>query len=162
MKGLYSYILESYGELYHFTNAGNMISILKSDEFILSGDDGYNPKGEYYMSLTRMQFGGTGYPSQLIADDIVKIVVDAEKLAHHYKIVPIDTMKGKSTGFLGNVEAEERLLSNKKTIRGFRSYIKAIFLNAETTSAEDIAEFLRYAPGKVVVCKSTKEFNRAH
>lgn len=150
MKSLQN-ILESFDTLYHFTNGHNVVSILKRDEFILSNTDYCNPeKYEYYMSLTRMPYAQTGYPSILWQKDIVRLVIDAQALFSRYKRITIDTIGGKfgdhiTPYYTGNVEAEERLLSNKKTIKPFHKYIKRIDINTHTINAKDADDIIQYA-----------------
>lgn len=157
-------ILESFDTLYHFTNGKNVVGILKRNEFILSEDDGYSPNSyKYYMSLTRMPYAKTGYPTTLISDDVVRLVMDAAMLNSKFKIKAIDTMKGKSY-YNGNVEAEERLLSSKSLIKDFAKYIKRIDINTSTIGAKDADDIIQYAERlniPVEVYDSDKLFNTA-
>lgn len=163
-------ILESFDTLYHFTNGHNAVNMLKKDEFIFSNDDYCNPKGyKYYMSLTRMPYAQTGYPSILWQKDIVRLVLDSRLLCAKYKKITIDTIGGKfgdhvDPYYTGNVEAEERLLSNSKVINQFHKYIKRIDINTNTISAKDADDIIRYAERlniPVEVYDSDKLFNTA-
>lgn len=162
MKSL-KQILEAIDSLYHFTNGRNVVGILKKNEFILSEDDGYNPKSyQYYMSLTRMPYAGTGYPSILISDDVVRLVIDARLLNSKFKIKAIDTTQGRYYG--GDVEAEERLLSNKPTIKNFAKYIKRIDINTHTINTKDADDIIQYAERlniPVEIYDNDKLFNTA-
>ena len=151
MKSL-RYILASFDTLYHFTHGRNLVNILKKDEFILSDTDDYNPEGwKYYMSLTRMPYAQTGYPIMTWEDDVVRLVIDARALFSRYKRITIDTIKGKTVFpesdpyYNGNVEAEERLLSNQKIIKKFHKYIKRIDINTNTIKAKDADDIIQYA-----------------
>lgn len=143
MKHLNYYLCESIQELYHFTNAYNLVKILQNDTWITSieGDS-------MYISTTRMKFGGTGYPTQLIdSSNVVRVVFDGRKLNSKYKIISTDQMKGKFWAIKknwqnkeqfeknkveimkqGNVEAEDRVLVDKEYIKNIHQYIKAIHI----------------------------------
>lgn len=162
MKKLFFYIKESFAELYHFTNIGNLLNIIKNDEFITSADDGYTPnKYKYYISLTRMKCAFTGYPTGMIDDKIVRIVFNG-KLANKYKIKPVDWGKAKTfalksmwgeTAFNAmkddlmlqtNVEAEERVCTNDDCIKNISKYISKIETYKNYLTQQEKREIEKY------------------
>ena len=180
MKSLYNTIQESLSELYHYTNGRNLVKILKYDIYKLSENDGYTKSYKYFMSTTRSKFSGIGYAQQLINRDVVRIVLDGDKLASKYKIIPIDVLKGKSWAIRANhvdpkafddnynelmkqasVESEERLLSNNSEIRDFHKYIKYIYLDTNTINAKDADDIIRFADRlgvEVKIAENSKDF----
>lgn len=183
MITLNKYINESIQELYHFTDGKSLVEILKHDEFKTSYNDGHNPsKYKYFISTTRTQYSKTGYPSGMLVDDIVKIVLYKSKLKSNFKIIPIDWGRAKSVYIKNkwpggkedydknkkellkqtNVESEDRLLTNKEYIKGFHKYIKKIILNTQTINPKDADNIIRYCNKydiEVVVCVNDKEFS---
>lgn len=180
MKSLSCYITESLQELYHFTNAGNLINIIKDDEWVSSMEE----NGEMYISTTRSKNASTGYATQLIDEtNIVRIVFDGQKLNSKFKIKPVDKMRGKWQAIKanwnkcdpevwnqnkenimkqGNVESEDRVFVHDETIPNIHKYIKSIHINLENINSEYInpiedycnkydIEFRKY--------KNTKKFN---
>lgn len=149
MKQLNEYINEALEELYHFTFDTNLFGIIKTDTIRSSHDDGYSPKGfEYYISATRSKNANTGYPTQMWGDgSLVRIVLDSRLINSKMKIKPIDFSPAKgraikvnwvnkddfdkykdSIMMQSNVEAEDRILLNKKSIPNFHIYIKEIHI----------------------------------
>lgn len=147
MRSLYSYIVESLEEVYHYTNYGNLERIMKGNRYIMSVNDGYgDDKFKYYMSTTRQRNALTGYPTGMINPKIIRLTLDYDKLRHVYKIEPMDWGKAKSYAIKNsypgtdedfdkyydyirmqtNVEMEERVYSNKDIIPNFNKYIKRI------------------------------------
>lgn len=183
MTSLNEYINESIQELYHFTDGKSLVEILKYDKFKTSQNDGHNP-GNYthFISTTRTQYSKIGYPSGMLNDDIVKIVLYKSKLKSNFKITPIDWGKAKllyiKSKWSGgkedydknkkelikqtNVESEDRLLTNKEYIGDFHKYIKKIILNTQTIQPKDADDIIRYCDRynvEVVVCENDKEFS---
>lgn len=185
MKTLYQ-VLESMQELYHFTDGSSLASILKSDTFTASHDDGFNPKGyDYFMSTTRMQYSGTGYPTTMLATDLCKIVLKGRTLNSRFRIVPINFQGNtKAHAIRANwndpkyfddykeermrqpyVEAEDRVLLKQSTIKDFHKYIERIYIDTNTIGAKDADDIIQYAERlgiPVDVTLTTKEFMMAH
>lgn len=179
MKELKDYILESMQELYHFTNASNLVAIMKDDTWVSSIDytDDYQ---EYpYISTTRMKYAGTGYPTQLIDDtNVVRVVFDGSKLNSKYKIKPVDKMGGKRWAIKanwsdperfelnkseilkqGNVEAEDRVYVTSEEIKGIHKYIKAIHINLSNIENKYIKEIREYCQKYDIELKRYKNFS---
>lgn len=184
MKTLQSYITEGVSEGYHFTHAESLIKILKSDTYKCSKDDGYNPQGyDYYMSTTRSQNANTGYSTGFISDkNVVKLIIDNNKLSHTYKIIPIDMMRGKWRAIKTlykdpkvfdqnynelmkqvDVEAEDRILSKSSDIKNFSKYIKRIIINNDNIEPSLADDVIRYADKKNIEVRiaNSKEFKNA-
>ena len=185
MKTLYN-VLESMEELYHFTDGGSLANILKTDTFTASHNDGFNPKGyDYFMSTTRMQYSGTGYPTAMLATDICKIVLKGHTLNSRFKIIPINFQGNvKAHAIRANwddpkyfddykeermrqpyVEAEDRVLLKQDRIKDFHRYIERIYIDTNTIKVKDADDIIRYAERHdipVDVTLTTKEFMTAH
>jgi hypothetical protein len=145
MKQLKDYIFEAMQELYHFTNAYNLVDILKDDTWVSSND--YDK--ELYISTTRMRNGDFGYPTGMLDDEnVVRVVFDAQKLNTKFKIIPVDKMNGKRLAVKANwsnpddydkyfnvhqtnVEAEDRVIVKDEKIKNISKYIKSIHVNLE-------------------------------
>ncbi len=179
-------------ELYHFTDGASLHNILKSDKFILTdvrygmGDESINKGYRYYMSLTRTPNSTIGYPSGMLAKDLCKIVIDGHKLNTKFKIGPVNwagNAKGQAIRASWdepeknfdpwksermkqtNVEAEDRVFSNKPEIPHFSKYIKRIYINTDTIHPKDAEEIIKYCERldiHLVICTDTKEFVTAH
>ena len=181
MKPLSNYILESMQELYHFTNAYNLVAIMKDDEWIASiGDDDEN-EDQTYISTTRSKNASTGYPTQLMDDtNIVRVVFDGNKLNSKYKIKPIDRMNGKKWAIKsnwdddtfelnkseilkqGNVEAEDRVYVNSNKISSIHKYIKSIHINLSNIDnkyIKTISEYCKKYDIELKRYKNHSEFN---
>lgn len=163
-------------ELYHFTNAYNLVDILKDDTWVSSNDYGK----ELYISTTRTRNGNFGYPTGLLDDDnVVRVVFDGAKLNSKYKIKPVDKMKGKRLAIKANwpnpddydkyfnahqtnVEAEDRVFVNKETIPNVSRYIKAIHINLsniENKYLKDIEKYCKQYNIELKKYKNYPEFN---
>lgn len=158
MKALIEYITEAMQELYHFTNAYNLVHILRDDTWVASND--YDE--ELYISTTRMRNGDFGYPTGLIDDtNVVRVVFDGAKLNSKYKIKPVDKMKAKWRAIKNNwaypdkydahfdkhqtdVEAEDRVFVNAEKISGVSKYIKAIHINLENIDNKYLTDIIKY------------------
>lgn len=173
-------------ELYHFTDGGSLANILKTDTFTASHNDGFNPKGyDYFMSTTRMQYSGTGYPAAMLQSDICKIVLKGRTLNSRFKIVPVNFQGNvKAHAIRANwddpkyfddykdermkqpyVEAEDRVLLKQSAINDFHKYIKCIYIDTNTIKAKDADDIIQYAERydiPVDVTLTTKEFMMAH
>lgn len=177
MKALKEYITEAMQELYHFTNAYNLVAILKDDTWVASiGDDDENPD-QTYISTTRMKYAGTGYPTGLIDDrNVVRVVFDGAKLNSKYKIKPVDKMKGKwmaikanwtepdkfdkhFDGLQTNVEAEDRVFVNTEKIKDFHKYIKAIHINLSNIENKYLKEISKYCREYNIELKRYKNYS---
>jgi hypothetical protein len=178
MKALSNYLLESMQELYHFTNAYNLVAILKDDTWIASND--YDK--ELYISTTRMKYGDTGYPTELMDDtNVVRVVFDGNKLNSKYKIKPVDKMRGKwmaikanwaqpekfdgswwHTKKQTNVEAEDRVFINATEVKGAHKYIKAIHVNLSNIDNKYLKDIVMYCKQyniELKQYKNDKDFN---
>ena len=178
MQSLTNFINESLYELYHFTNAGNLIGIIEKDEWVCSVDD----NDEIYISTTRSKNGGTGYPTQLIDDtNVIRIVFDGKKLNTKYKIKPVDKMHGKRMAIKanwtnpecfdsnkheimkqGNVESEDRVFINSETIQHVHKYIKSIHIdlgNLDPKYIEPIEKYCRKFDIELKQYENTQKFN---
>ena len=185
MKSL-QVVLEGLEQLYHFTHIGNLIRILEKDQWMCSENDGL-VKGapKYYISFTRSQNASSGYPSGLDEENLVKIVFNERKLHSKFKIKSITFQKNsKNTAIKGewekhgrvdafntykdeymkqtNVEAEDRLFSNKQYIRNISKYIDKVIINGENCDEKKKDELIGWLEKRKVpheVAPSTKEFN---
>lgn len=183
MKNLQDIITESLQELYHFTNASNLMNIIKDDTWIASIDDTINGD-ELYISTTRSKYAGTGYPTQLIDNNnIIRIVFDGNKLNSKFKIKPIDKMKGKKLAMKshwdklrpgmweqnknyimqqGNVEAEDRVYVKEKEIKNIHKYIKSIHIdlsNLDNKYLNPIKDYCELHNIELRKYGNTKKFN---
>lgn len=173
MKQLKDYILESMQELYHFTNAYNLVNILKDDTWIASND--YDK--ELYISTTRMRNANLGYPTELIDDtNMVRVVFDGAKLNSKYKIKPVDKMKGKWMAIKANwaepdsfdkyfdrhqtnVEAEDRVFVNTEKILGVCKYIKEIHINLSNIENKYLNDIIKYCRKHNIELKKYKNYS---
>lgn len=183
MKGLYTYINEAMEELYHFTCSYDLVGIAKNDEFYSSKNDGHSPKGfDYYMSTTRSKNANTGYPSQIWGDELVRIVLDGRKINSKMKIQPLDFSPSKgrairvnwnnvedfdkykdSIMMQSNVEAEDRILLNKKSIPNFHIYIKEIHICKDDISDKYYKPIKKYCDKyniPLIEFEDKRKFNR--
>lgn len=178
MQSLSSYIIEGVVEGYHFTHAQCLIKILQSDIYKCSEDDGYNPPGyDYYFSTTRSQNANTGYSQGFINNkNVIKLVIDNNKISNHYKIIPIDMMRGKWRAVKNmykdpkifdkiynelmkqvDVEAEDRVLSKSPDIKNFSKYIKKIIINNNNIEPELADDIIRYADRRNIEVRIANE-----
>lgn len=180
MNELKDYLLESNQELYHFTNAYNLVNMIKDDEWVTSDDS----SGKNFISTTRVKYAGVGYPTQLIDDtNVVRIVLNKRLLNSKFKIVSIDTLAAKGRAIKsnwkdpevfelykkeilkqGNVEAEDRVVVNKDSIENFHKYIKEIHINTDNIDSKYITPIESYCEKWDIVFKKYKneqEFNFA-
>lgn len=178
MQSLTNFINESLYELYHFTNASNLVGIIERDEWVCSVDD----NDEMYISTTRSKNGSTGYPTQLIDDsNVIRIVFDGKKLNTKYRIKPVDKMHGKwmaikanwtnPEGFdssrheimkQGNVESEDRVFINSETVQHVHKYIKSIHIdlsNLDSKYIEPIEEYCKKFNIELKQYENTRKFN---
>ena len=160
-------------ELYHFTNAYNLVAILKDDTWVASND--YDK--ELYISTTRMRRGDFGYPTELIDDtNVVRVVFDGRKLNSKFKIKPVDKMKGKWMAIKANwvepesfdkhfdshqtnVEAEDRVFVNTEKIKDVRKYIKAIHINLSNIENKYLKEISKYCREYNIELKRYKNYS---
>jgi hypothetical protein len=147
MIGLKTYILESLEEVYHYMGVKDFLNLIATDEFYLSDDDGYNPKGKeefHFLSTTRQRNALTGYPTGLIDRNIVRITLDYNKLHSKFKSGPVDWGKAKGAAIKKNwdpedfermkkslmlqtnVENEERFYIKGDSINDFFWYVKRV------------------------------------
>lgn len=176
MKALTDYILESMHELYHFTNAYNLVDIMKDDTWLSSNDH----DEELYVSTTRIKNANFGYPTGLLDDNnVVRVVFDGTKLNSKYKIKPVDKMHGKRLAIKANwsnpddydkyfnahqtnVEAEDRVYVNSNKITSIHKYIKSIHINLSNIDSKyikDISEYCKKFDIELKKYKNYSEFN---
>lgn len=113
--------------LYHILDIRTAISVLKNNEFVLAVSGGteaekYLQTADYYLSTTRHNLGK--YSVSGASTNKVIFTLDGTKLSNNHKIVPVDYWGEsfrKSAG--GDYEAEDRVLSNKPTIKNARKFI---------------------------------------
>lgn len=159
VKSLKEYIFESLELVYHYMSVKNLCSLLKTNKFYLSDNDGYNPKGKEnysFLSTTRQRNALTGYPTGLIDPNIVRITLDYNKLRSKYKSSPVDWGKAKRLALKStwgeenfeknktslmlqtNVENEERFFSKSEILDDFFNYVKQVDLCEEYCTKEQI------------------------
>lgn len=148
-------LFESVSDIvFHSTRIPNLISILKTNQFVLSTSMGTQsdkdldqPGYHFYMSLSNVK--ESGYDKGMSLD--VKLVLDGRKLNHNYKSKPVEywgsTFHGaakekaehyvKQHGTLSRSqireitrydENESRLYNTKSTIPNAKQYIKEIHI----------------------------------
>jgi len=110
--------------LYHYTSPRPALRILQSGEFELTSSVGspvegkIAPKGyPYYMSTTRSKVGD--YHARIPGSHAVMFVLDGVKLAHNYKVKPIDYWEGMWQRDNSNErtrESEDRVFSKTPSI----------------------------------------------
>ena len=186
MKSLQT-ILEGLEQLYHFTHIGNLIRIMEKDQWTCSMNDGICDFEcpDFYISLTRSQNAATGYPTGLDEENLVKVVFNERKLHSRFKIKSVTFQKNsKNTAIKGewekrgrvdafntykdeymkqtNVEAEDRLFSNKQYISHISKYIDKVIINGGDCDEKKKDELIGWLEKRNVsyeVAQSTKEFN---
>lgn len=110
--------------LYHYTSPMPALRIMKSGDFELASSVGspqetkFAPKGyPYFMSTTRSKVGD--YHARIPGSHAVMFVLDGTKLAHNYKVKPVDYWEGMWQQDNSNErtrEAEDRVYSKTPTI----------------------------------------------
>lgn len=173
MKPLKDYIFEAMEELYHFTNAYNLVDILKDDTWVSSNDN----DEELYISTTRTRNANFGYPTGLLDDDnVVRVVFDGKKLNSKFKIKSVDKMHGKRLAVKANwpnpddydkyfnahqtnVEAEDRVLVNAETVPHVSKYIKAIHVNLSNIENKYLTEIAKLCREYKIELKRYKNFS---
>ena len=131
--------------VYHYTLIPNLSHILISECFELTDaeekgvDNEYqHPTKQFFMCFTRQKHSRLGYAQ----DRNVRLTIDGDLLSSNYEAHPIDyfaymnpNKNGKilynkisphMDNFQKNVEAEDRLFSNKRYIKHIERYIKRI------------------------------------
>jgi len=126
-------------EVYHYTN--RIIDILETNKFKLtsslgtSADDNLNPKKKFYfMSVSRVKFGGYTRSNTSKYNSSVVLVLNGDKLNQKYHAKPVDywgrefrkDKRAPKDSRLSADENEERLFSDKPEIPNASSYIKEI------------------------------------
>ncbi len=109
------------GILYHFTGLLFLVGIIKSNKLIASKiSSEYMGKVTYAVSFTRDKNLYTKNPDAVPTE--CRIVLDGNKLSHHYKIVPYnyfwDLRGGSRHHDQGNVESEEMVVFNDNKYNG--------------------------------------------
>ena len=114
--------------VYHYTNVGALLNILKTNRFKLAASVGVDAEREhqkefYFLSTTRHRLGG--YHEGSVQG--VMLELDGTKLAHHHKGTPIDYW-GPDWGPATKKEAEDRIYSRTPYIENAKGFIKSIHL----------------------------------
>ncbi len=126
--------------LYHVTDLGRAVNILKEDKFRLTpafgtGSDMEKQKGKlYFLSTSRIKYGG--YTRSLSDEGYVNMELDGRKLGHNYQSVNVDYwdgefrdvawQKGDMQQFLRYDENEERIITDDAEIKPATKYIKSL------------------------------------
>jgi hypothetical protein len=135
-------------EVYHFTSLENLIRILKSNSLNLSFMDNdinqtWNRKDSnihktlnkymYFLSLSRTKSIDKGYAQVLTLQRntpvIARIKLDGRKLSYNNRIIPFDYnyfINSNAYKNLKNFEYEDRLVSDKSSIKNINDYILEI------------------------------------
>lgn len=141
MKKLQDLLLEAVSPLlYHVTDLGRTVNILKEDKFRLTpafgtGSDMEKQKGKlYFLSTSRIKYGG--YTRSLADEGYVNMELDGRKLGHNYESVNVDYwggdfrnvawQKGDMQQFLRYDENEERIITDDAEIKPATKYIKSL------------------------------------
>lgn len=131
-------------EYYHYTDVNGLIGILQSDKMIGSLESEGILKGKFTVSFSRLGKGIQVDSKMVTSPAIVKIVVDGERLADRYKIIPYDWYGG-TTRKSGKSENEEAVVltskSNKKILLSItdnknKLFCKVIFMKNSEDSFE--------------------------
>jgi len=119
--------------LYHYTSPSPALRILQSGKFELTSSVGspseakIAPKGyPYYLSTTRSKVGD--YHARTPGSHAVMFVLDGTKIAHNYKVKPVDYWEGMWTRDNSNErtrESEDRVYSKSPQIPAIE-FIKEI------------------------------------
>lgn len=141
--------------MYHFTNSGALINILRTNEFILTAavgsasDFNINKNRFFFFSTTRSK--SSGYNS-----GNVKLELDGRKLKYKYKFIPVDYWQYSKNPSdylsdndyiraLKSGEQEDRIVSNQPTIPNAVSYIQKIHIINNERSNNIIGSIVEYA-----------------
>ena len=141
--------------MYHFTNSGALVNILRTNEFILTAavgsnaDFNINKNKFFFFSTTRSK--SSGYNS-----GNVKLELDGRKLKYKYKFIPVDywqysknpsdySSDGDYIRALKSGEQEDRIVSNQPTIPNAVSYIQKIHIINNERSNNIIGSIVEYA-----------------
>jgi hypothetical protein len=132
------------GTIYHFTNTGNLISILKDNILKASDQWATNDNLRPFNSFTRNKNGWdvSGFPPD------VRITIDGDKLSNKYKIQPFNMDFGVD-------EMEERIY---KDIPNIKDYILDItILDSEYSNWEIHKDILNSLYPNINLIKNLKE-----
>lgn len=153
--------------IYHFTFANKLINILKTNQINLTPIFGTNADLElnsgkmYTLSLTSSRSSDIGYAASLPKQELVRITFDGRKLNYNFKSKRVDYWQhpkdpnnplykpnqsetSKNTKlFYKHIsrqnELEDRIISDKNTIKPANKYIEKIeILNIDIENAETI------------------------
>ena len=151
-------------KLYHFTRTYRVIQILDTNSinmtpvFGTKSDSEINNNKLYALSLTSSRHSDVGYAQSLPKRQLVRITMDGDSLNNNYKSKRVDywqrpkdpkdpmyndTHSPKGDALYKQIsrqdELEDRLISDKNTIKNANKYITKIeILNGETESLENI------------------------
>ena len=140
--------------MYHFTNSGALVNILRTNEFILTAavgsnaDFNINKNRFFFFSTTRSK--STGYKQ-----GNVKLELDGRKLKYNYKFIPVDYWQHSKNRSdyssdsdyiraLKSGEQEDRIVSNQPTIPNAVSYIQKFHINNDRLNNTTIDLIIRY------------------
>jgi len=152
--------------LYHATTYIKAYNIIKGNKFRLStylgssSDNPGNMKGLYYLSTSRIKYGGY---SRYLSDQQATFVLDGRKLSQRYKgrsihywgdMARVENVLDKITDedqFLKNVENEDTLYSHHPFIKPATNYIKELhILVPEKEYLKKALELYRVAKNKKI------------
>ena len=129
--------------VYHYISPFNLYNSLLSNEkqlpaaFGTKADFQYNKKKLYFLSTSRIKFGGYTRSNFYKKNICVTLVLNGEKLNQNYKGTSVDywgkayrdAALGKDTDtFLRQDENEDRLITDKPSIKNFKKYILEIHI----------------------------------
>lgn len=141
-------------EVYHYTNTQRALNIINSNKFYLTSNLGTSAdqiggsEKYYYLSVSRVKWGGYARSDFYEKRSAVILVLDGRRFNHRYKGGAVDYWgrefrKGSISKHykLRNDENEERVFSDKPSIPSAIDYIKEVhvYLNP------DSSEYDRYA-----------------
>jgi len=132
-------LLESLNSIvYHTTSIDHLHDILKDNKFKMSiaigtlSDFDMNRKKFYYLSTSRIKFGGFTRSNFHKNGSMVILVLDGKKLNNNFKAISVNYWSGFKSyeidRMLKNNENEDRIISDKPYIDNFKKYILEIHI----------------------------------
>jgi hypothetical protein len=138
-------LLEEYGNLYHATSLEAFWSIMNDDLFELS-----YARGDVEQKLTDKPFFASFSrvpANRFRRGSMVTLVINADVLKQKYKIKPVDYWQwGPQSS-----ESEERLVSDKPEIKGFKKYIKSTHILFIENIPFRLYENLKYLDSEIYI-----------
>jgi hypothetical protein len=135
-------LLEEYGNLYHATSLQAFWSIMYDDLFELS-----YARGNVEQKLTDKPFFASFSrvpTNRFRKGSMVTLVLNADVLKQKYKIKPVDYWQAGPEGS----ESEERLVSDKPEIKGFKKYVTSTHILYRDDIPFRLYENLKYFTAK--------------